>query len=164
MPVIGPDPSTIASPAAAGGPPDLPGSQGLSGQDAAPSPDLSPGEGAAPPVATAGAQQPGPQPGAMAQMRGLAGIGLHFLDLAVRLGPGGDERDFLMNHVHALSKRFKRQSPPGQDLSSAQLPLVPGPGGGGPPPMGPGSTAQPATPNLPRGPMPSPSGAGMMPG
>lgn len=161
-----PDPSTIGSPPA----PGLPGgAAGSSGQDASSPGDLPPpGEGATPPVASAGAQQPVPQAGALAQMRGLAGIGLHFLDMAVRLGPGSDERDFIMHHVNALAKRFKKQSPPGQDLSPAQLPLVPGQGGGPPgPPMmggGPGSTAQPATPNLPRGPMPSPTGAGMMPG
>lgn len=142
------------------------GAAGSSGQDASsPSPggDIPAGEGATPPTATAGAQQPGPQQGALAQFMGLMGFALHFMDMAVRLGPTSEERDFAMHHLNALSKRFRKMSPPGNP-SPAQLPLAPPQGGALP--AGPASnpTGQPATPNLPRGPMPSPVAGGNLPG
>lgn len=149
-----------------------------SGQDLSPSPMAQrAGEGATPPTASAGAQQPMPQAGALAQFNGLVGIALFFMDLAVRFGPGSTERDMVNKHLLALGKHFKKQAPPGTQPTPTSLPLAPGGDGGGgggmppgmmgggggmPPPgmpMPPGAggpTAQPGTPNLPRGPAPGP--------
>ena len=159
-----PDPSsTIASPAA---PPPGGGQAGLSGQSSPSLGGIPPaGDGAPTPTPTAQAPGGNMQPGLLAVFRHLMGVSVKFMDMAIRLGPDGEDRDDAINHFKALSKKFKSQDPmagqgqgggPGQGIG---LPQGLGGGAGGLPPG-----VQPGTPNLPRGPMQMPTAPGGLAG
>ena len=154
MPDQDTDTPTTASPGGDDSPP------GLSGQST-PSPAPA-GQGAPPPTPTAQPPQGNMQPGLLAYGRHLMGVAVQNMDMAIRVLPSGEDRELVMKHFAALSKRFKSQSP---------LQQGGGQGAGGPGPIGvprpPGAgnpTAQPGTPNLPRGPIPMPQAPGGLAG
>jgi hypothetical protein len=103
------------------------------------------------------------QPGLIAAFRHMMGIAVKFMDMAIRIGPDGEDRDDAISHFKALSKKFKSQDPMqggGQGGPPGMPGMPPGLGGGGGAPPG----AQPGTPNLPRGPMPMPTAPGGLTG
>ncbi len=110
------------------------------------------GGGTLPPAGAPGSQAIKPE-GVLAFGRGLAGQGMHFLFMALKLMPPGEEFDSIHKAYSVLNKHFKKQELP----QGGGMPGMPGmPGMGGPPQGGgmPGMPPQTATPNVPRGPAP----------